>query len=262
MKIIKTLIIRKNLMKLFSLAVILIGIIQVCPAQTIQNRSALIVGISKYSESPLRKPEKDAEALSVELQKLGFKTSLKNNLSKDDFTNHVNEFKTGLCRSKGVGLFYFSGYGLYVNNENYLIPANAVLSQEKDFEIKTIRLKGLIRDIESAENDLNIIVLDIYPDCPYQKYLDTTKTYNIKAELTSRKTILVYSYLQTSMPCNCFVSGLYAREFINALRISNINITDYLKIVKRNVSKYSKGKQISWDNASNQNFQFNKNPTN
>jgi uncharacterized caspase-like protein len=247
-------------MKIFYLAILISGIIQVCAAQTIQNRSALLVGISKYSEAPLRKPEKDADALALELQKLGFKTSLKNNLSKEDFTIQANEFKTVLSKNNGVGLFFFSGYGLYVNNENYLIPTNANICQEKDFESKAVRLKSTIREIESADNELNIIILDINPDCPYQKYLDSTKTYNITAELTSRKTILIYSYLQTAKPCNCYVSGLYTREFINALKISNINITDFLKIVRRNVTHYSKGRQIPWDNAYNQKFIFSVDP--
>jgi hypothetical protein len=229
-------------------------------SQPIEKRNALFIGNSKYSDFPLRKPERDAEALAVGLQKSGFKTLLKNNLSKDDFKNQIIEFKSILSENKGVGFFFFSGYGMNVKGENYLLPTGINIKTENDIAFEGVSLKGIIQDIQSAGCDLNIIILDIYPDCPYQKNLDSTVSYNIRVELTSRKTILVFTYLQGSLPCNCFVSGLFTREFIKTLQIANINITDFLKIVKRNVRDYSKGRQIPWDNASNQNFIFNMNP--
>src|SRR5262245_52214881 len=87
------------------------------------SRVALVIGNGAYVDlaAPLSTTIADARALADELRRGGFEIYLKLNVGKVDMRNAIAEFSTRITPGT-IALFYFSGFGLQVDRENYLVP--------------------------------------------------------------------------------------------------------------------------------------------
>ena len=68
-----------------------------------EQRLALVIGNSKYKESPLANPANDARAMAVRLKQLGFKVIERENASLEDMRKATRDFGNQLSMSD-VGL--------------------------------------------------------------------------------------------------------------------------------------------------------------
>ena len=94
-------------------------------AQLKPPRLALVIGNAAYpsATTPLATTVADARALADELQRSGFAVDLKPNLGKAEMRAAIDAF-TGRISAGATALFYFSGYGVQVDRQSYLIPVN------------------------------------------------------------------------------------------------------------------------------------------
>ena len=70
-------------------------------------------------------------------------------------------------RQGGIGLFYYSGHGLQVRGENYLLPVAADIRSEADVEYETLQANYVLATMDYAKNDVNIVILDACRDNPF-----------------------------------------------------------------------------------------------
>ena len=68
----------------------------------------------------------------------------------------IDLFGKKLKSGNGVGLFYFSGHGMQVKGENYLIPVGAKIDSEEYVEYESVRAGRIVAKMESARNIMNI----------------------------------------------------------------------------------------------------------
>jgi hypothetical protein len=132
------------------------------------QRTALVIGNSAYSSGPLKNPVNDATDIAAALQKLGFKVILKKNANLETMEEAIEDFGNRLKRG-GVGLFYYAGHGVQVNNVNYLIPIGATVNKESDVRFKAFDAGRILAEMENANNGLNIVLLDACRDNPFGK---------------------------------------------------------------------------------------------
>ncbi|HNL95911.1 MAG TPA: caspase family protein, partial [Accumulibacter sp.] len=95
-------------------------------------RLALVIGNTRYGQAPLNNPANDARAIANELQRIGFKLSLRLDASRQQMSEAIDAFCTELARSRGVGIFYYAGHGAQLAWRNYLIPVDALLDKLAD----------------------------------------------------------------------------------------------------------------------------------
>jgi uncharacterized caspase-like protein len=103
------------------------------------------VGINDYREiTPLQKAVGDAEALKVTLERLGFSVDLVLNADRREFNCAVSAFQTSLDPGD-TALVHFSGHGVEIDGQNYLLPADipGPQSGQQDFSLGGTR--GLAR---------------------------------------------------------------------------------------------------------------------
>lgn len=92
------------------------------------------------------------------LQQLGFHTTVKYDLSHDEFVEALSTFQNGIAPG-GIALFYYSGHGAQLSGTNYLIPVNmqagasAIAVQGSGVSLALVRSA-----LSSAK--LSLIVLD------------------------------------------------------------------------------------------------------
>ena len=130
---------------------------------------ALVIANSEYINGTIRQPVNDAIAMKEVLEEIGFRVIDKMELNKRAMDEAIIDFSDCLRISKGVGLFYFSGYGMQLRWKNYLLPIDISIKVEADVKYDAFRVDKMFDILKSAKNDLNIIILDASRDNPYPK---------------------------------------------------------------------------------------------
>lgn len=133
-----------------------------------ERRTALVIGNSAYSSAPLKNPVNDATDMAATLMKAGFSVTLKKNANHREMIESIEEFGKKLKRG-GAGLFYYAGHGFQVGGVNYLLPIGAHINKEIDVRYEAVDAGRILREMETANNGLNIVILDACRDNPFGK---------------------------------------------------------------------------------------------
>jgi uncharacterized caspase-like protein len=92
-----------------------------------EKRVALVIGNAAYQHAPpLKNPSNDATDIAAKLRELGFDVVEGIDLGKRDMEKRIRAFAEQL-NGADVGLFYYAGHGLQVNQKNFLAPVDAEL---------------------------------------------------------------------------------------------------------------------------------------
>jgi len=143
-----------------------------------ERRVALVIGNSAYSHATtLRNPGNDASDVADTLKNLGFDVLLGVDLDQQNFARTIEQFARSLDDAD-VGVFFYAGHGLQMNDKNYLVSTNAKLENEFLLSSETIELDAIVRLMES-KSPINLVFLDACRNNPL--------TENLRRSLTSLK---------------------------------------------------------------------------
>ena len=94
------------------------------------KRWALVVGNDAYTSAhPLHNSVNDARGMATVLRESGFAAIVVENATREKLDAAVTEFVNQLGTGD-VALFYYSGHGMQINGENYLIPVDLAPQDE------------------------------------------------------------------------------------------------------------------------------------
>ena len=213
------------------------------------KRYALVIGNSTYAMGPLRNPVNDANAIGVELKKLGFEVSIYFNLGQEEMKIRIREFGDKITANKGVGLFFYAGHGLQVGGENYIIPVDAHIAKLSDIETAAVNLNRITGEMAYAKNDMNIIILDACRNNPFEGEESGGK--GLASTSAPSGTLLAFATAPGSVASDGEGNnGLYTQELLKAIATPGSGIEDVFKEVRRNVYKLSGEQQTPWENSS------------
>ena len=127
------------------------------------KRYALVIGITDYYNDNVKfaNPANDAQDITSALRKLGYEVDVRIDVASNDMISAVGDF----CKKLGSdqnseGLFWFGGFGLEINGENYLLPADSRITSDSEIRRNSVSLSSLKDDLESTGNNINLIFLD------------------------------------------------------------------------------------------------------
>src|SRR3954454_352915 len=147
------------LTRLMMLTGLLAATLVTASAAHADRRVALVVGNSAYSNAAsLRNPRNDAADMAETLKKLGFEVELGLDLDQQNFAVTIEKFARAQDGAD-VGLFFYAGHGLQLNDKNYLVSTNARLDNEFLLSSETIGLEAIVRLMES-KTAVNLVFLD------------------------------------------------------------------------------------------------------
>ena len=216
-----------------------------------EKRTALIIGNSNYTDSPLKNPVNDANSIAAELRTLGFDVMLHTDLSQNEMKRKIREFGEKLAANGGVGLFYYAGHGMQMNGGNYLVPVTAQIDKEQDVELEAVNLQRVLGEMEYARNDINIVILDACRNNPFARSFRSAGSNGLASTMAPQGTYIAYATSPGSVAADGSGSnGLYTEELLGALRQPGLKIEDVFKKVRLNVYNRSGKKQLPWDNSS------------
>jgi len=214
---------------------------------------ALLIANSKYekNEKTLRQPVNDAKAMKKVLTEIGFRVILKTELNKKAMNQATREFSKCLKITQGVGLFYFTGYGMQLAGENYLLPINHDIGDETDVKYEGFPVNKMLDRFENSKNELNIIILDASRESPYPRFgsrglasMSPPNGFFIAYPTDTNKTVGKEQGVENS---------LYIRELIKVLKKAKQNhtrIEDVLMQVSHAVEQKSRQQQVPWHSGS------------
>ena len=124
-----------------------------------ERRVALVIGNSAYSHtSALRNPKNDANDLAGTLKQVGFEVHLGLDLDQRGFAQIFEKFAREL-EGADVGLLFYAGHALQINEKNYLVSTEARLENEFFIASEAVELEPLVRLMESR-TQTNLVFLD------------------------------------------------------------------------------------------------------
>ncbi len=158
------------------LAVLEQGPDQPDPVVLPDRRVALVIGNSNYhSVSKLPNPKRDAQTVADAFRRLGFaEVELLNDLSKQAMERALIDF-TGRAQSADWAVIYFAGHGMEMDGENYLVPVDAQLKQDRHVRLETVSLDDVLEAAGGADT-LRLVILDACRDNPFAAQMQRTVT--------------------------------------------------------------------------------------
>jgi formylglycine-generating enzyme required for sulfatase activity len=158
------------------MAAVCVGSLMGQPAFAAEGkRVAFVVGIGTYDhlapDKQLKNPVNDAEGVSAKLTEIGFQVTRAPNLTRSAFNDKWQNVLDSLTRDDTFVL-YFSGHGVQVGGQNYLLPRDIPhIEYGRDEQLKreAISLNELLADLSSGDRphpQTSVVILDACRDNP------------------------------------------------------------------------------------------------
>ena len=139
-----------------------------------EQRVALVIGNGAYRSVPeLRNSRNDADDISEQLKRLGFSVIDGRDLDRSAMQAALGRFAQRL-RGSDAGLVYYSGHGLQINGQNYLIPVDLKLDDGAFTPFEMVRLDDVVEAL-SYTDGVRLLVLDACRDNPFANSLAQNK---------------------------------------------------------------------------------------
>ncbi len=216
-------------------------------AQEQGGRVALVIGNGSYAEADpaLSAATGDAKLVAEEFRRFNFDVDLKENLGVSDMKRTVDAF-LGKLRDGSTALFYFSGYGMQVGGQTYLIPVGAQITSEDSAKQDGISLDTMLADMHRRKAKVKIVIVDAARQSPFE-----TKFRRNPAGLSAIKspegTLAIYSTaLGKLVPRVAGTPSVFARELVRELKIQNRGLEDVFASTKGAVSRATNYEQVPW----------------
>lgn len=228
---------------------ILLLLFSFLPHANAANRVALIIGNSNYHFSPLTNPVNDAQDMAKTLENMGFDVSMHTDIGRKEMRLALREFGEKL-KNHHVGLFYFAGHGIQMKGKNYLIPVDANVVSADEVEDEGIAADAVLRKMETAGNDVNIVILDACRNNPF------ASSFRSADNGLARMEGPVGSFIAYATAPGSIASdgdgrnGLYTHYLLQALQQPNLTIEQTFKMVRNGVRAQTDGQQIPWESSS------------
>ena len=217
--------------------------------QVQDKRIALVIGNGAYKSSPLANPVNDANDIASALKGCNFEVIKSINATRKDMRKAIRTFGDEINKG-AVGLFYYAGHGIQVDGENYLVPIGAEVYTEAEVEDECLKVSSVLRQMESAGNRLNIIILDACRDNPFGRSFRSSNTGLAKMDAPTGS-ILAYATAPGSIAADgTGRNGLYTSMLLKYMMEPNLVIERVFKKVRIDVMKESSKRQVPWESSS------------
>ena len=217
-----------------------------------EQRIALVIGNSAYPDIPLANPVNDARLMASTLRAQGFEVIEALDVGRRDMARAVKDFGARLKAGgdDAVGLFYYAGHGVQVNNQNYLIPVDADINDEGDVPIDAVSADHVLATIEDARNRLNIMFLDACRNNPFSRSFRAAER---GLAMMTAPTGIFIGYATAPGQVAADGSGSnspFTEALAGAIGGRAATIESLFKTVRVDVAAATQGKQTPWSASS------------
>jgi tetratricopeptide (TPR) repeat protein len=221
-----------------------------------EKRYALVIGNSNYPKAigVLKNPVNDATDLAKELQASNFEVQLLTNATYGQMRAAMLRFKEKVDageRDKTVSLFYYAGHGLQRDDENWLVPIDAMIEFEDDIQRYCFPVQRMVlSNMERSNSRMNIVILDACRNNPFPALNRSLGDQGLTEMRRARGSFIAYATAPGSVASDgTGRNGLYTQELLKAMRKPGLTIEQVFKEVRQSVLRLSANKQNTWDSS-------------
>ncbi len=212
-------------------------------AQPVAGHSvALVVGNIAYPKMPLQNSVNDAIDLGKVLKnELGFDTEVVTDVGHRDLEKAIQRF-VGKAGAGDVALFYYSGHGMQVGGENYLVPIDFQAQSEVDVKYEAYAANRVKELLEEKRVRLQVLILDACRDNPFRS---TRSGASGLATMSGRGAFIAFAADQgkTAEDNPGERNGLFTKHLLRTLRQPGLRIDEVFNRVREGVQTESGGRQ-------------------
>ncbi|WP_293857163.1 caspase family protein [uncultured Alsobacter sp.] len=146
---------------------LLVTLLAVASPAHAERKVALLIGNGAYKSVPaLRNPGNDVALMAKTLREAGFDV-VDTALDQDErsLRQTLRRFEDKAADAD-VGVVFYSGHGIEMNGQNYLIPVDARLSADGDVKDEAVPLDRVLEAIDRVKR-LKLVILDACRDNPF-----------------------------------------------------------------------------------------------
>jgi formylglycine-generating enzyme required for sulfatase activity len=216
--------------------------------QASQKRFALILANQTYEKNPLPNIDNDAALMGRTLKSLGFTVTTLMNGTRSTMRTKLKELKDNLAANPGgIGFVYYSGHGVQVDGENYLVPVNnGALTSEADVKEDCLSLSYVLEMSKGTQAKAYITVLDACRDNPFlgQKG-DGNKGLAVVGRVLDASTLVAFAASpgETASATLGGANSIYTAELVKQLQTPNLALQEVFQATRSAVRTKSSNKQ-------------------
>jgi hypothetical protein len=223
-------------------------------APALAGRVALVIGNGDYaSAGRLANAGNDAADMADRLTGLGFEVFAGQNLTRAQMLGLLDQFSDAL-NPEDLALFFYAGHGVQIGAENYIIPVDAVATDELTLTAASVKLQTILRTME-LRADRRIVILDACRNNPFVEKLASRGVGEVPKGL-ARVEAGVGSYIAFStQPENVALDGTGRNSPFTAALLAHIgdpesDIHAVMRRVRADVVATTGSVQVPWENSS------------
>lgn len=229
---------------------ILVGIfLLVAGGASAETKVALLIANANYTAvTALKNPPNDIAVLRGTLEAAGFAVSTLENGTRAEMSAALSTFEDKVAAAD-IGMVYYSGHGIEVNGENFLIPVDATLRSDRDIKYEAIVLSDVIATLSKARA-FKLVLLDACRDNPFLRTMKHGLTKGVPtrglARVDSSESNLLIGY--ATAPGDVATDGdggtsPYAQALARHIALPGLEIEAALRAVAKEVFEATGGKQ-------------------
>jgi uncharacterized caspase-like protein len=218
---------------------------------TARNQVALVFGNAAYPGNALKNPVNDARDVAGRLKGLGYDVDLELDVDRKRMGLALDRF-TGKLGPGDVGFLYYSGHGMEIGGENFLIPVDfnfQVSGAAARYDAHSVsRVQELM---EKSGAQLNILVLDACRDNPF-RHESRGAGSGLAAMNAGRGTFIEFATSpgRSARDNSRERNGLFTKYFLEVLSIPGLDLNGVFDRVRERVDAESAGAQLPWTQSS------------
>jgi uncharacterized caspase-like protein len=214
------------------------------------RRVALVIGNSRYQTvDPLDNPVNDATDVASALRALGFEVILETDADLRTMGSALNRFSDLLSQGQ-VGLFYYAGHGIQFEGQNYLLPVDVSLREDRDLEYVALSLDKVFREMGRANNAINLVILDACRNNPFAQ--SGSSVGGLATPINAASDVLIaYATSPGSVAADGEGrNGTFTAALLEHLPEPGVEVERLLKRVRATVQEKTLGRQVPWTTSS------------
>ena len=215
-----------------------------------EPRFALVIGNNDYQHAPdLRNAVNDATDLGAVLEQLGFDVQVVTNADGRMMEESIDRFVTSLTPGS-IGLFQFSGHGMQVDQENYLVPVDFELKDEASVRYDAYPASKLHDRVARSGVRLNIVILDACRNNGFTA--SRSGSAGLAAMNAARGSFIAFATAPGSTASDNprGRNGLFTSYLLDTIRKPGLKLDEVFNEVRQNVFTASASKQLAWTSSS------------
>jgi uncharacterized caspase-like protein len=217
--------------------------------KTAERKIALVIGNKGYKISPLANAVNDANDLAELLKQKNFDVTKVIDGTRLEMRNAVRQFTEKIAQG-GVGLFYYSGHGVQVDGDNFLVPIDASFEYKEEVPDVCVSVSSILRFMESSSNRLNIMILDACRNSPFKSFSRSGEKGMVRVEAPTGSIVAYSTAPGKTASDGTERNGLYTSKLMKYMNVPGLKIEDIFKQVRIEVSNESGNRQVPWESNS------------